>query len=45
MSSSRAKKVTMRHFDMAFKSIVPSIKKEDLASVEKFKTSAATMYR
>lgn len=40
-----AKKVTARHFEMSFKSIVPSIKKEDLASVEKFKTSAATMYR
>jgi transitional endoplasmic reticulum ATPase len=40
-----AKKVTGKHFEMAFKSIVPSIKKEDLASVEKFKSSAATMYR
>ena len=27
------------------KSIVPSIKKEDIDSVQKFKTTAATMYR
>lgn len=40
-----AKRVTARHFDLSFKSIVPSIKKEDLASVEKFKMSAANMYR
>jgi transitional endoplasmic reticulum ATPase len=39
------KKVVTRHFEVSFKSIVPSIKKEDLASVEKFKASAATMYR
>jgi transitional endoplasmic reticulum ATPase len=39
------KEVTFNHFELSFKSIVPSIKKEDIASVEKFKTSAATMYR
>ncbi len=40
-----AKKVSARHFELSFKSIVPSIKKEDLESVRKFKTTAATMYR
>jgi transitional endoplasmic reticulum ATPase len=40
-----AKKVTMKHFEASFKSIVPSIKKEDVESVQKFKMSAATMYR
>jgi SpoVK/Ycf46/Vps4 family AAA+-type ATPase len=40
-----AKKVTSRHFELSFKAIVPSIKKEDVESVQKFKTAAATMYR
>jgi transitional endoplasmic reticulum ATPase len=40
-----AKKVTMKHFETSFKSIVPSIKKEDVESVQRFKMSAATMYR
>ena len=41
-----AKKVMPKHFEISFKSIVPSIKKEDMESVQKFKTaSAATMYR
>jgi len=40
-----AKKVTSRHFEVSFKSIVPGIKKEDLESVQKFKMTAATMYR
>jgi transitional endoplasmic reticulum ATPase len=40
-----AKKVSARHFEMSFKSIVPGIKKEDIESVQKFKTAAATMYR
>lgn len=40
-----SKKVSMRHFEMSFKSIVPSIKKEDVESVQKFKMAAATMYR
>jgi transitional endoplasmic reticulum ATPase len=40
-----SKKVTSRHFELSFKSIVPSIKKEDVESVQKFKTAAATMYR
>ncbi len=40
-----SKKVTSRHFELSFKSIVPSIKKEDIESVQKFKTAAATMYR
>jgi transitional endoplasmic reticulum ATPase len=40
-----SKKVSARHFELSFKSIVPSIKKEDLESVRKFKTTAATMYR
>jgi len=40
-----ARKVTARHFEMSFKSIVPGVKKEDIESVQKFKTAAATMYR
>ncbi|MFH0884688.1 MAG: CDC48 family AAA ATPase [Candidatus Micrarchaeota archaeon] len=40
-----AKKVMPRHFELSFKSIVPSVKKEDVESVQKFKTAAATMYR
>ncbi|MBN1170453.1 CDC48 family AAA ATPase [Candidatus Micrarchaeota archaeon] len=40
-----AKSVTARYFEKSFRSIVPSIKKEDVESVEKFKNSAATMYR
>jgi len=39
-----AKKVKVRHFELSFKSIVPSIKKEDLESLQKFK-STANMYR
>ncbi len=41
-----AKKVTLKHFDASFKSVMPSIKKEDVESVKRFKTSSATaMYR
>ncbi len=40
-----AKKVAIKHFEASFKSIVPTIKKEDVESVQKFKMSAATMYR
>ena len=40
-----AKKATTRHFELSFKSIVPSIKKEDVESVQRFKMAAATMYR
>jgi len=41
-----AKKVTLKHFDISFKSVMPSIKKEDVESLKKFKTSsAAAMYR
>jgi transitional endoplasmic reticulum ATPase len=40
-----AKKVNLRHFELSFRSIVPSIKKEDVESVRKFKMAAATMYR
>ncbi|MDD5340291.1 MAG: CDC48 family AAA ATPase [Candidatus ainarchaeum sp.] len=40
-----AKKVSARHFELSFKMIVPSIKKEHVESVQKFKTAAATMYR
>ncbi|MFH1393396.1 MAG: CDC48 family AAA ATPase [Candidatus Micrarchaeota archaeon] len=39
------KKVKARHFELSFKSIIPSIKKEDLESVQKFKTTTASMYR
>jgi len=40
-----AKKVSTKHFEQAFTSIVPSIKKEHLESVNRFKTTAASMYR
>ncbi len=40
-----SKKVSARHFELSFKSIVPSIKKEDVESVQRFKSTAATMYR
>jgi transitional endoplasmic reticulum ATPase len=40
-----AKKVSTRHFELSFKMIVPSIKKEHVESVQKFKATAATMYR
>ena len=38
-------KVSTRHFEMSFKMIVPSIKKEHVESVQKFKAATATMYR
>jgi len=41
---SSTKKVLLRHFELSFKSILPSIKKEDVESVKKFKATA-TMYR
>lgn len=40
-----SKKVTAKHFEASFKNVLPSIKKEHLESVNKFKTSAASMYR
>ena len=41
-----SKKVTAKHFEASFKSIMPSIKKEDVESMKKFKTSSAiAMYR
>ncbi len=40
-----AKKVTLGHFDTALNAVLPGIKKEDLESLKKFKTTAATMYR
>jgi len=41
-----AKKVAVKHFEKAFKSILPSIKKEDVDSLKKFKSSSAiAMYR
>ncbi len=39
------KKVSIRHFELSFKMIVPSIKKEHVESVQKFKAAAVTMYR
>ncbi|MGV8084809.1 MAG: CDC48 family AAA ATPase [Candidatus Bilamarchaeum sp.] len=39
------KKVSAKHFEMSFKSIVPSIRKEHVESLNRFKTTAATMYR
>jgi transitional endoplasmic reticulum ATPase len=38
------KRVSMRHFELSFKAIIPSIKKEDVESVKKFKTTASNMY-
>jgi len=40
-----SKKVSMRHFEISFKSILPSIKKEDVESVQRFEQAAANMYR
>lgn len=41
-----AKKVGVKHFEKAFKAILPSIKKEDVDSLKKFKSSSAiAMYR
>jgi transitional endoplasmic reticulum ATPase len=39
-----AKKVSLRHFEISFKAIIPCIKKEDVESVKKFKTTASNMY-
>lgn len=38
------KKVSLKHFESSFKEIIPSIKKEDIESVKKFKTTASNMY-
>jgi len=41
-----AKKVTVKHFEASFKAVMPSIKKDDVESLKKFKTSSAiAMYR
>ncbi|MEM4720260.1 MAG: AAA family ATPase, partial [Candidatus Bilamarchaeaceae archaeon] len=41
-----AKNVSMRHFEQSFKAIFPSIKKDDVESVKKFKNSpVGAMYR
>ncbi|MFH1520087.1 MAG: CDC48 family AAA ATPase [Candidatus Micrarchaeota archaeon] len=40
-----SKKVAARHFELSFKAIMPSIKKEDIESVQRFKMSSVTMYR
>ncbi len=40
-----AKKVGFVHFEKALKSVIPSVKKDDLESMAKFKSSAQTMYR
>ncbi len=40
-----SRKVVSRHFELSFKSVVPSIKKEDVESVQRFEAAAATMYR
>ncbi|MEM2908837.1 MAG: CDC48 family AAA ATPase [Candidatus Bilamarchaeaceae archaeon] len=41
-----AKTITMKHFEESFKAIFPSIKKEDVESVKRFKTSPiGAMYR
>jgi len=41
-----AKTVTMKHFEQSFKAVFPSIKKDDVESVKKFKSSPiGAMYR
>ncbi len=40
-----AKKVSAHHFERALKSIIPSVKKEDVESMAKFKSAAQAMYR
>ncbi|NYZ77235.1 CDC48 family AAA ATPase [Candidatus Micrarchaeota archaeon] len=41
-----SKKVTAKHFEQSFRAIMPSIKKDDVESLKKFKTSSAiAMYR
>ncbi len=41
-----AGKVTLKHFEKSFKAVFPSIKKDDIESLKRFKTSSATaMYR
>lgn len=40
-----AKKVTSSHFEKALKAIIPSVKKDDMESVRKFKAYAQAMYR
>ncbi|MBD3210583.1 CDC48 family AAA ATPase [Candidatus Micrarchaeota archaeon] len=39
-----SRKAKAEHFEVAFKEIVPSIKKENVESIKKFKTTASTMY-
>jgi transitional endoplasmic reticulum ATPase len=39
-----SRKVGIKHFELSFKSMVPSIKKEDVESVKKFKATASNMY-
>jgi len=39
-----SKKISAKHYTYALKAIMPTIRKEDLERVKKFKTSAATMY-
>ncbi|MBU0591223.1 CDC48 family AAA ATPase [Candidatus Micrarchaeota archaeon] len=40
-----AKSVSSRHFELSFKAIIPTIKKEDLESLRKFKAAVTNMYR
>ncbi|MBI5226957.1 CDC48 family AAA ATPase [Candidatus Micrarchaeota archaeon] len=40
-----AKKVSAKHFEMSVKAIVPSVRKEHVDSLNRFKTNAAAMYR
>ncbi len=40
-----ARRITQTHFESALKTIIPSVKKDDLESMAKFKSSAQTMYR
>ena len=40
-----SKKVNAQHFVYSLKSVLPTLRKEDLESVGKFKSAAATMYR
>jgi len=40
-----SKKVNNQHFAYALKTIMPTLRKNDIESVEKFKATVATMYR
>jgi hypothetical protein len=40
-----SKKVKARHFQLSLTAIIPSLRKENLESIQKFKGAASAMYR